>query len=307
MVVTGKIISPIVIITYNRPYHIKKLLLEINKYKVDKIYIVSDGPKNDLNDIKLVKKTRHFIDKINKNRKIIKIYSDKNLGLRQRIITGLNKVFKKEKEAIILEDDCIPTKEFFLFTKILLKKYRRNKKIVSICGSNHLSEWNETNAEYLVSKYFNSWGWATWADRWNEVNLDPKYLLNKKNDEKIFNHLTTYRALFYWRYKLKKILLKKTSSWAYTYNYYYFLKNKYHIIPKQNLLKNIGFGLNSSNTKILPMKYFVKKNKNKLNINFRQKYSLNDFDNYNNAVEDIVFSKSILNRIKWIFGIKNSL
>ena len=73
---------------------------------------------------------------------------------------------------------------------------------------------------------------------------------------------------------------------------------------KQNLIKNIGFGLNSSNTKILPMKYFVKRNKNKLNINFRQKYSLNDFDNYNNAVEDIVFSKSIFNRFKWLLGIK---
>lgn len=304
MVVTGKIISPIVIIIYNRPNHTKKLLLEINKHKVDKIYIVSDGPKKNLNDIKLVKKTRNLIDKINKNKKVIKIYSDKNLGLRQRIITGLNKVFEKEKQAIILEDDCIPTKEFFLFTKILLKKYRGNKKIASICGSNHLSEWNDPNTEYLISKYFNSWGWATWADRWNEVNLDPKYLLNEKNDKKILNHLNTYRALFYWKYKLKKILKKKISSWAYTYNYYNFLKNKYHVIPKQNLLKNIGFGLNSSNTKILPMKYFVKKNKNKLNIISHQKYSLNYFDNYNNAVEDIVFSKSIFNRFKWLFGIK---
>ena len=304
MVVTGKIISPIVIIIYNRPNHTKKLLLEINKHKVDKIYIVSDGPKKNLNDIKLVKKTRNLIDKINKNKKVIKIYSDKNLGLRQRIITGLNKVFEKEKQAIILEDDCIPTKEFFLFTKILLKKYRENKKIASICGSNHLSEWNDPNTEYLISKYFNSWGWATWADRWNEVNLEPKYLLNEKNDKKILNHLGTYRALFYWKYKLKKILLKKISSWAYTYNYYNFLKNKYHVIPKQNLLKNIGFGLNSSNTKILPMKYFVKKNKNKLNIISHQKYSLNYFDNYNNAVEDIVFSKSIFNRFKWLFGIK---
>lgn len=307
MVVTGKNISPVVIITYNRPNHTKKLLLEINKLKVDKIYIVSDGPKKNLNDIKLVKKTRNLIDKIIKNKKVIKIYSDKNLGLRKRIITGLNKVFEREKQAIILEDDCIPTKEFFLFTKILLKKYRGNKKIVSICGSNHLSEWNETNAEYLISKYFNSWGWATWADRWNKINFNTKNLLNKNNDKKILIHLGTYRALFYWKYKLKKILLKKISSWAYSYNYYCFLKNKYHIIPKQNLLKNIGFGPNSSNTKILPMKYFVKKNKNKLNINFRQKYSLNDFDNYNTAVEDIVFSKSILNRIKWVFGIKNSL
>ena len=74
-----------------------------------------------MNDIKLVKKTRNLIDKINKNKKVIKIYSDKNLGLRQRIITGLNKVFEKEKQAIILEDDCIPTKEFFIY-KNLVKK-----------------------------------------------------------------------------------------------------------------------------------------------------------------------------------------
>ena len=298
---------PIVLIIYNRPTCVKKILLSINKLNINKVYIIADGPKNNPNDVKLVKKTRKLLNKLSNKIKVFKIFSEDNLGLRKRVISGLNYVFKKEKQAIILEDDCIPTKEFFLFTKILLKKYKGNKKIASICGSNHLSEWNETNTEYLVSKYFNSWGWATWADRWNEVNLNPKYLLNEKNDKKILDHLSTYRALFYWKYKLKKILLKKISSWAYSYNYYCFLKNKYHIIPKQNLLKNIGIGLNSSNTKILPMKYFVKKNKNKLNIHFRQKYSLNDFDNYNNAVEDIVFSKSIFNRIKWIFGIKNSL
>lgn len=302
MVVTGKIISPVVIITYNRPNHTKKLLLEINKHQIDKIYIVSDGPKKNLNDIKLVKKTRNLIDKINKNKKVVKIYSDKNLGLRHRIISGLNKVFEKEKQAIILEDDCIPTKEFFLFTKILLKKYKGNKKIASICGSNHLSEWNETNTEYLVSKYFNSWGWATWADRWNEVNLNPKYLLNEKNDKKILNHLGTYRALFYWKYILKKILHKKINSWAYTYNYYYFLRKKYHLIPTKNLIKNIGIGKNSTNTKKLPVKYSFKKlNKNKyIFFNLISK-KLNSIK-YDNQVEDRIFSKSLINRIKWIFS-----
>ena len=53
MVVTGKIISPIVIIIYNRPNHTKKLLLEINKHKVDKIYI---WMSKKFDDIKLVKK-----------------------------------------------------------------------------------------------------------------------------------------------------------------------------------------------------------------------------------------------------------
>ena len=183
--------------------------------------------------------------------------------------------------------------------------HKNDKKIASICGSNHLSLWNETNSDYLVSKYFNSWGWATWRDRWQTANLDTKYLLKKENDKKILNHLTSYRALFYWRYRLKKILSKKISSWAYTYNYYYFLKKKYHIIPKRNLIRNIGIGINSSNTKKLPMNYFVKKNKKNININYNKKYSLHDFNNYNKKVEDVVFSKSVLNRIKWIMGIKN--
>ena len=52
-----------------------------------------------------IKKTRNLIDKINQKQKINKIYSDKNLGLRQRIITGLNKVFQKKNKLLILEDD----------------------------------------------------------------------------------------------------------------------------------------------------------------------------------------------------------
>lgn len=298
--------TAIVLIIYNRYFFLKKLITKLNKFNINKIYIIADGPKkNNVLDKKNVNKTRLLIQNKLKSYKKVKIYSDKNLGLRTRIITGLNEVFKKETQAIILEDDCIPTNEFFIFTQALLKKYKNDKKIASICGSNHLSLWNETNSDYLVSKYFNSWGWATWRDRWQTANLDTKYLLKKENDKKILNHLTSYRALFYWRYRLKKILSKKISSWAYTYNYYYFLKKKYHIIPKRNLIRNIGIGINSSNTKKLPMNYFVKKNKKNININYNKKYSLHDFNNYNKKVEDVVFSKSVLNRIKWIMGIKN--
>ena len=298
--------TAIVLIIYNRYFFLKKLITKLNKFNINKIYIIADGPKkNNVLDKKNVNKTRLLIQNKLKSYKKVKIYSDKNLGLRTRIITGLNEVFKKETQAIILEDDCIPTNEFFIFTQALLKKYKNDKKIASICGSNHLSLWNETNSDYLVSKYFNSWGWATWRDRWQTANLDTKYLLKKENDKKILNHLTSYRALFYWRYRLKKILSKKISSWAYTYNYYYLKKKKYHIIPKRNLIRNIGIGINSSNTKKLPMNYFVKKNKKNININYNKKYSLHDFNNYNKKVEDVVFSKSVLNRIKWIMGIKN--
>tara|TARA_B100001057_G_scaffold193971_1_gene194805 strand:+ start:12940 stop:13854 length:915 start_codon:yes stop_codon:yes gene_type:complete len=303
MAVTGKFSSVVVvIIIYNRPNYLKKLLKKLNKFELSRIYIISDGPKNDPNDINLVKKTRNLINDICKRKKIFKIYSKNNLGLRKSIITGLNQVFKREKQAIILEDDCIPTKEFFLLTKILLKKFKNNKDIVSICGSNHLSYWDKGNTYYLQSKYFNSWGWATWSDRWKQINFNPKYLLNKNNNKKILNRLGSYRALFYWRYILKKILHKKINSWAYTYNYYYFLRKKYHLIPTKNLIKNIGIGKNSTNTKKLPVKYSFKKfTKNKYSFSNLIRNRSKSIK-YDKEVEDRVFSKSLINRIKWFFS-----
>ena len=304
MAVIGKMNIPIVLIIYNRPNYTYRLLKCINRFKFNKLYIISDGPKNNYLDINLVKKTRSLINQKLKTKKVIKIYSKFNLGLRSRIITGLNEVFKKEKSAIILEDDCLPTKEFFSFIKKMLKKYKQDKKISSICGSNHFSSWENKGSSYLMSKYFNSWGWATWQDRWQKINFNNEELLHDKNNYKFISQIGSYRALFYWRFILKKIVNNKISSWAYTYNYYNFIKKKYHIIPNQNLINNIGIGVKSTNTKTLPIKYHFDRLKKKKTNSFIFKFDKFNFNNYDKEVENKIFSKSLTNRIKWLFGVK---
>lgn len=296
--------NPIVLIIYNRIFHTRKILDCLKNFNYNKIYIIADGPKNNNLDVSLVKKTRSLIDLKLKNKKVIKIYSKFNLGLRNRIITGLNEVFKKEKTAIILEDDCLPTEEFFCFINLMLKRYKNNKKISSICGSNHLSKWINNRSSYLMSKYFNSWGWATWQDRWKNVNFNNEELLIDKNNYKFINQIGSYRALFYWRFILKKIMNNKISSWAYTYNYYNFIKKKYHIIPNQNLINNIGIGIKSTNTKTLPIEYYFDKTRKKNTNSFIFKFDKFNFNNYDKEVENKIFSKSLSNRIKWLFRTK---
>lgn len=159
---------PVVLIIYNRYKYVKKILQCLNKIKIKKLYIIADGPKNNEIDINNVKKTRTLVDKNYKNLKV-KIYSKKNLGLKIRIISGLDIVFAKEKAAIILEDDCIPSKNFFIFINTMLKKFKNDKTIASIGGSNHLSDFGKSSS-FLKSKYFNSWGWATWKNRWQKKN-----------------------------------------------------------------------------------------------------------------------------------------
>ena len=48
----------IIIFCYNRPRHLKKLLLNLNKIKDRKFYIISDGPKS--------KSDKNLVDKVRK-------------------------------------------------------------------------------------------------------------------------------------------------------------------------------------------------------------------------------------------------
>ncbi len=290
--------TSIAIVMYNRPYNINKLINKLNKFKLNKVYIISDGPKkNNKNDFTLVNTTRAIVDKKLKAKKKIKIYSNKNLGSRVRMITGLDTAFKFEKKLIILEDDCIPSEEFFLFVNKMLKRFEKDKKIASILGSNHLSKW-ETSSKYLTSKYFHPWGWATWSNRWLKKEMEPKNLLKVKYNQHIIKYLGSINAFLYWLMKIWQIKKKKIDAWDYTWAYYNFIKNNKHIVPKFNLIDNIGIGENSSNTKELPYEYFgyTKVTKSKKIYNRLNKFNINNFDE---EIENIVFSKSIKNRIVW--------
>jgi hypothetical protein len=292
---------PLVLIFYNRPKSLNRLLNNIKKYNFKKIYFISDGPKNN-KDIKLVNKCRKKINNFNFKCNIYKKFSDKNLGLKKNIINGLNWVLEKEKTAIILEDDCIPSTEFFIFMNTMLKKFKNNNNISSICGTNHLSSWKKNSNSYIISKHFHSWGWATWRNRWVNTDLDAYKLIKKTNKNKMINYLGSLRAYFYWSLILKRIEKNKIDSWAYLWNYANFLKKKKHIIPCVNLISNFGVGKNSTNTKKLPYTYIPSYKINKKNLfplKFKaNKKSSNEFDK---NVEDIVYSKSFKNRILWLF------
>ena len=293
---------PVAIIIYNRYLYLEKLITKLNDFKISKVYIIADGPKkNNENDKQFVKKTRLLVEKKLKSKKKIKIYSNKNLGLRKRVISGLDMVFKMEKKIIILEDDCIPSKDFFKFMSIMLKKYEEDFKIASICGSNHLSYWPMINNSYIYSKYFNSWGWATWNSRWKSNKLNASKLYKNPKSKFLKNYLDSWRASIFWKLKLKAISSKKLDSWAMLWNYFNFLKNKKHIIPKKNLIENIGLGKLSTNTKSLPYKYISADKLNKIKIfPLKNKISKKEYDEYDKSVEDIVFSKNILNRMNWL-------
>ena len=64
-----------------------------------------------------------IIDNVDWHCQIFRRFAGENIGLRRNISEGLDRVFSQVKQAIILEDDCLPDSSFFPFCEELLAYY----------------------------------------------------------------------------------------------------------------------------------------------------------------------------------------
>jgi hypothetical protein len=293
---------PVTIIIFNRPENTKRLFESLNIYKPETLFVISDGPrKNFEDDQEKVIQSRKIFEKIDWKCEVYFNNSESNLGCRERIITGLNWVFGQVEKTIILEDDCIPSEEFFIFMELMLNKYQTNKDISSVCGTNFLPDWSETKDSYLYSKYCHVWGWGTWKDCWEKIDFNLDKLHKIKKTKFLKSYLGSFRAYLYWHWILDRVKGYKINSWAYIWIYTGFIKKHLHVIPKINLISNVGIGMDSTHTKSYPV-YYIPSNKinNKFNSSLPAPLNVVANHKFDKDVENRIYSKSIQNRIFWI-------
>jgi hypothetical protein len=234
---------PVLFIIFNRPEFTQKVFDKIKEYKPERLFIVADGPrKYKDSDIILCKETRKIIEQIDWQCELKTLFRDNNLGCKISVSDGITWFFKQVNFGIILEDDCLPNSSFFKYCNHYLNVYQYNKKIFSISGSRFNSVNQESN--FLLGKYGLMWGWATWADRWNQYNIDAidyEAVLKKtfKNRATLFN---------YWNAVFFRLINEKIDTWDYQWILTIFRESAYVVRPSYNLVENLGFNNNSTHT-----------------------------------------------------------
>ena len=232
--------SPIVVFAYNRKYHLEmtiNALLTNKESNFSDLYIFCDGPKSiDQNDVLEV---RNYVKSIIGFNKIHINYRDENHGLAKNVISGLNYIFSIHEKAIIIEDDIVVSDSFLKFMNDLLNEYREEKKIFSISGYNYPIKISQ---KYLYDIYFferfSSWGWATWKDRWNEINFDLNSNELIFNNKKLQNQFQKGGKDLY--YMLLDQVNNKINSWAIRVAYHCFKEKYLNIYPINTKVNNIG-------------------------------------------------------------------
>jgi hypothetical protein len=248
--------KPVLLIIFNRPETTLKVFEAIRHVQPSHLYIASDAPRTVNNeDIEKCQQARSITENIDWTCEVKRLYQNENLGCSIGPRTAFDWFFSHEEEGIILEDDCVPHPEFFLFAEEMLNRYRANPKIVSINGSN-LGFELKSDESYTYSRYMNMWGWATWRDRAISIDYELASWKNIKNPL-WFIYRCMRQSLFdfdlhwykYWQQKFDWTTTMETITWwDWQWIFHQIKNNQFSIVPSKNLISNIGFDDNATHT-----------------------------------------------------------
>lgn len=222
----------------------------IRRAQPKKLLVVADGPREHRpEDAELCRQTRDVVSNVDWDCEVLTDFSAENMGCRSRVVSGLNWAFSLVEEAIILEDDCLPDASFFPYCEELLAKYRDDLRVISIAGSNLIAPHMQIADSYYFCKVGSIWGWATWRSRWAEydANLGRWPALRETNAiEDVFDRPRDVR---HWR-EIFDAMHEGTgpNTWDYQWAFAAFFGNQMMVVPKVNLIENIGFGPGATHT-----------------------------------------------------------
>ncbi len=235
--------TPVIFIIFKRPEETALVFQEIRKVQPSKLFIVADGPRNP-DEKKLTDAARAIVEKVDWPCEVVKNYSEKNLGCRERVASGLDWTFDllpDDKDgAIILEDDCLPDQSFFSYCEEMLEKYKDEPKILQISGVNF--QQKPIQNSYYFSHIAQIWGWATWKRAWKLYDSTMATWPALKDGDRMraaFPNRVTYQ---YWSHMFDGMHANKMDTWDVAWTYTVFKEHGLCIMPKVNLIENIGGG-----------------------------------------------------------------
>lgn len=239
--------TAVLFLVFNRLDTTKQVFKAIRQAKPPRLYIAADGARDSKDgEADKVQAVRDYImQNIDWECEVQTLFREENLGCKYAVSGSITWFFEKEEQGIILEDDCLPSQSFFWFCEELLERYKDDLRVWHIGGTNPIDRQPFSN-EYYFSEYNRIWGWASWKRAWSVYDVEISAWPNIKNMHLLKEILGESEAN-----KYEKILDKVYEGHIDTWDYQWFLfrlLNGKAVIPKVNLISNIGFGAEATHT-----------------------------------------------------------
>ena len=213
------------------------------------LYLVQDGPRPGVSgEQTLVDEARRVAEAVDWACAVTTVYSETNMGLRNRVTSGLDRVFSDVEQAIILEDDCVADASFFPFAKHMLTTYGDDRRVGTVSGNNFLRGRRVSDDSYFFTPDVRIWGWATWARVWRDFSAEGlTHDWTRAEAARVLKNFPSpsrRRALIAMAEKAHTV-----NSWALPFVLHCQRMGYLSVVPEVNLVTNIGFGAGSTHTR----------------------------------------------------------
>jgi len=228
--------SAALIITYRRFSHLEKLVDLCLQAGIPRIYISSDGSKNhvDRDAVFAVRKELARLCDLHAGKIIVNLRTQ-NLGAAVNVLSSCDWVFDHEDFVLILEDDCIPSIDFFFFVLDYKDSLISDKDLYLICGSQFAPK-NITNNSVSTSIYPMVWGWATSREKW--FGLTTRMRMRDFSKFCLFKFTSNDKT--FWRAGARRAFAGYVDAWDIPLVKAVRDLNGKVIVPGSNLVSNIG-------------------------------------------------------------------
>lgn len=242
--------TAVLFLVFNRPDTTKRVFEAIRQVKPPRLYVAADGPRdNHESDLGKILQVRDIVTQVDWPCDVKTLFRKNNLGCKMGVSSGISWFFEHEEQGIILEDDCLPNPDFFIFCETLLNRYAKDERVAAITGNNFQDGCRRGEASYYFSKYFHCWGWATWRRSWEYYHGDipfwPAWSQSKNWRYKMVDPVERC----YWFNIFERVHAGKFDTWDYPWTASIWYKGTLIATPNVNLVTNIGFGADSTHTR----------------------------------------------------------
>jgi hypothetical protein len=255
--------TPVLLIFFNRPDTFRQVFERVKQVKPKYLILAQDGARNK-KDEQGIAECRKIAEEVTWDCEITRDYAETNLGCGYRPQSAISMALNKYEKVIILEDDVIPSISFFRYCEELLTRYENDDRIAYISGLNHFETWDCGNYDYFFSRAASIGAWATWKRTWEKYydyyveGINDDYLLKLYkyqigNADAYEGRVAALRTANKSKYSKDKL-----SFWDTQWGFAEFTQNMLAVVPRKNMICNIGVGELSTHASEIKKNKFVK-------------------------------------------------
>ena len=229
--------TPLLVIGYQRTESVVTILEEALSSGITRIFISIDYPaKPSSQSIQVYHQITKIVSQYHPKFQMLKYrFLESNQGCALHVLSSIDWAFGFVDELIILEDDCIPSPDFFDFVGDGLTLMKSHREIALICGTQHIPRQMNLG-QFYKSKYALTWGWATNHSSWQEIKLNMAAAGNRTPLD-----LLNFKAKdIYWQEGARRAYQGYVDVWDTPLVKYLQTSDKYALLPSENLISNIS-------------------------------------------------------------------